>query len=1134
MTGSVSDLSQDVRVAVAMTGGVSLAVWMGGIAREINLLQQASNLRPRAAATTGTAAAPDPGADDIANPSLDLRSRDLYLRLLDVLDVTVTVDVLSGTSAGGINAAMLGLSSAAGVDLAGLRDLWLTAGSLDVLLRDPGEKSPSALMQGDKVLYMQLARGIEKFYRERDSAPRPPDRVDTTVYITTTLLAGETSRFTDDYGTLVADVDHHGLFTFTQDALTPPDGEGDSLTALALAARSSASFPAAFEPSFVPFNEQIPAQSGIPRRPDMARYANVTRSHWAADGGILANRPLAPLLRAVFARPATPEGREVRRVLAYVVPDGGGTANPQDVPDKDKWSNAPTMIAALKADLSAQLSQSIASDLEAIRKHNDQIRTDHDLRRTLAEIGVRLPDHRLVTSRVLRDFERQQGKGLAEPLLDELMRLLSTIVLPERWAAEFAPGRRSTEARIADEMMVVLGLGWRESENEDGAARVGEGDGLTDQVPESSIPILAARFGLPAFHAARSTAVRLVKWANQQAVDPDQRREIAEMRARLEEAFDPPETWNAQQDRIRSLVEAAVTSAHAGTDTTLLQLAHSLADTRRAELLIGVSASPMLATGWLRIATVVADLVETLRTTTSTTARPSRLDVRDALQPYLDYFDGSPEPIRVCDRLLNLVIAERALHPAEPNVDQPVEFIQVSANTRTLLAPSEQSVPASQQLDCVDKLRGVEFHHFAAFYKSSWRAYDWMWGRLDGAGWLVHILLDPRRILAVVENDPDMSPHGGRAKQFANRLRTELGLPIGLPDDCLEADLGFLDIPGAQLPDSLPNSALFLAAAWQRIIAANELPVVAERILADSGRLQPLTDPHIHEPAKAGRMSHTTARLRDMWYRTARKRRQGRRQSEPPNLWATKIVNLNRDNAVPLEAYAHELPDCPVRWETVASQMHTAAFARTATKATAVSTAALSTAPETPTTLRSTLAGARSITRTGYLATKATGGNGWKTLLLGVVLAVVGTVLATQSVVVVGVTGTITALVGLYLIALGAWGIHRGLLGAVIAITAFAAVGSLALAWVRRELWGSNATNGVVPEHVLPWLRDSWWGGLAIVGGLLLIAVLINLVTRRRPTSQPGNKRLVRTGASAAPDHSTESPTRTITTPGRR
>lgn len=37
--------TQDLRVAVAMTGGVSLAVWIGGVVRELNLLQQASWLR---------------------------------------------------------------------------------------------------------------------------------------------------------------------------------------------------------------------------------------------------------------------------------------------------------------------------------------------------------------------------------------------------------------------------------------------------------------------------------------------------------------------------------------------------------------------------------------------------------------------------------------------------------------------------------------------------------------------------------------------------------------------------------------------------------------------------------------------------------------------------------------------------------------------------------------------------------------------------------------------------------------------------------------------------------------------------------------------------------------------------------
>ena len=44
----VSLATQRLRFAVAMSGGVSLAVWMGGVAREVNLLTQASDLRVRA------------------------------------------------------------------------------------------------------------------------------------------------------------------------------------------------------------------------------------------------------------------------------------------------------------------------------------------------------------------------------------------------------------------------------------------------------------------------------------------------------------------------------------------------------------------------------------------------------------------------------------------------------------------------------------------------------------------------------------------------------------------------------------------------------------------------------------------------------------------------------------------------------------------------------------------------------------------------------------------------------------------------------------------------------------------------------------------------------------------------------
>ena len=405
-----SETGQEIRFAVAMSGGVSLAVWMGGVARELNLLQQASN-PPQ----SQDGAAPVPGWDD--------KCRELYRKLLTLLDVTVTTDVLSGTSAGGINAALLGLASVTGLDLGGLRDLWINTGSMDILLRDPGEPNPPSLMQGDKVLYTQLNRAITDLYNDPRRS-RPQDPVSATVFITTTMITGETSRFTDDYGTLVPDVDHHGLFTFDEDALGA-NGNAPDLTALALAARSSASFPAAFEPSFVPVNSSVGATRGIPRHPDMADYANMTRSHWAADGGLLANRPLTPLLAKVFAQPAT---GQVRRVLAFVVPDGGGVprAAAAAVPDDD-WTKPLTMAAALKADVGAQLSQSIASDLEATRAHNDRINARHDLRRSLADLGSRLraddqptdgqppSSDGLITGRILRDFERQQGSGWPSP-----------------------------------------------------------------------------------------------------------------------------------------------------------------------------------------------------------------------------------------------------------------------------------------------------------------------------------------------------------------------------------------------------------------------------------------------------------------------------------------------------------------------------------------------------------------------------------------------------------------------------------------------------------------------------------------------------------------------------------------------
>ena len=63
---------EEVRFAVVLNGGVSLAVWMGGVVLELDRLTRAS---------------------------------DGYRNLLRLVGATARADVISGTSAGGINGA---------------------------------------------------------------------------------------------------------------------------------------------------------------------------------------------------------------------------------------------------------------------------------------------------------------------------------------------------------------------------------------------------------------------------------------------------------------------------------------------------------------------------------------------------------------------------------------------------------------------------------------------------------------------------------------------------------------------------------------------------------------------------------------------------------------------------------------------------------------------------------------------------------------------------------------------------------------------------------------------------------------------------------------------------------------------
>jgi len=149
------------------------------------------------------------------------------------------------------------------------------------------------------------------------------------------------------------------------------------------------------------------------------------------------------------------------------------------------------------------------------------------------------------------------------------------------------------------------------------------------------------------------------------------------------------------------------------------------------------------------------------------------------LATYLGYLLGgraagsaSPTPLDVAGRLFELHVAQRVVGPVADAAEQKVELVQLSADTRTLLDLRRRTAAS--------KLTGMQLQHFGAFYKSSWRANDWMWGRIDGSGWLVNLLLDPQRLLEVARNR--QINQGGRAKWLMDRLIDIAGpVPANLP-----------------------------------------------------------------------------------------------------------------------------------------------------------------------------------------------------------------------------------------------------------------------------------------------------------------------------------------------------------------
>jgi predicted acylesterase/phospholipase RssA len=358
--------SDELRVALVLNGGVSLAIWMSGVVTEVDALRATGALDPKVDSTAGA-----------------------YRALTALLDVRVTVDVIAGTSAGGLNGALLGTAIACGNRLRGVRELWMDYGSLGGLMRTDKTLALSVLMGDGERGRPGLLEAVTTALKtaSKPGGPEPPGDVRLTM-TTTGILGVAEDELRDSYGGRAERIEHRWRFRF---ATPPPVGAApagraaiapESVKALARAARSSSSFPFAFEPSGID-PEDAAVRAALHTRGGKPVYPTEgLPKQRGVDGGVLDNSPLDIVLDDIAHRPAT--DLPARRAVVFVVPYPGvtgdaGTAKfdlrsvadttfnlPREVPDLDNLNQVATYLAEHGARMQTYDRLMTATDLEAI------------------------------------------------------------------------------------------------------------------------------------------------------------------------------------------------------------------------------------------------------------------------------------------------------------------------------------------------------------------------------------------------------------------------------------------------------------------------------------------------------------------------------------------------------------------------------------------------------------------------------------------------------------------------------------------------------------------------------------------------------------------------------------------------
>ncbi len=357
---------KELRLALVCYGGVSLAVYMHGITKEVWHLARASR------------AFHDPADMKLGGVAAAYRDFLMEIERDHGLRLRVLPDILTGASAGGINAVFLAQAIHSGHSLEPLTDLWLENADVSKLtdpdaepmwryakfwaqpiaewfLRRPGNAVNATVSPETRA---EVRRKVSRFVRGRwFSPPFSGERFSGMLYealvkmaevgdgiallppgypvdlaVTVTDFRGHAETLKLNSPPQVEETEHRLPICFRARVGEDPDmGLADRLE-LVLAARATSSFPGAFPPltlAEIDHLAETESHHWASREAFLGRIMPVHVERGSVDevalidGSVLVNAPFGAALAAMHGRPAQ---REIDRRFVYIDPrpDGGG------------------------------------------------------------------------------------------------------------------------------------------------------------------------------------------------------------------------------------------------------------------------------------------------------------------------------------------------------------------------------------------------------------------------------------------------------------------------------------------------------------------------------------------------------------------------------------------------------------------------------------------------------------------------------------------------------------------------------------------------------------------------------------------------------------------------------------------